>query len=398
MLKRFLMLDNVLRNHQGLWRFEPFHQSYYHELNWASSYPAFSDWLVSLSHLDIKRYKNDTQALLFDAAEALPVCRELLALISIPIVSEEPIPIAKHFATGIPGRKLHQITKMGSYLLSNHPAGHWLEWCSGKGFLGRMLASGSEDSVVSFEWQHSLCEKGQREADKLGLDIHFVRGDALSEEAKKVVKTDQHAVALHACGDLHVRLLQHVCQAKSRAVSVSPCCYHLIESDYYQPLSGAAKNSGLALNKAELRIPLQETVTGGDRVSRHREEEMRYRLGFDLLLRQGLGMSAYIPIPSIKKSELAKGFRAFCFWAANKKEITLPSGIDFEHWEKAGAERFWRMERQSLAQQLFRRPLELWLVFDRALFLEEQGYRVSVAEFCHREETPRNILLHGERI
>ncbi len=36
----------------------------------------------------------------------------------------------------------------------------------------------------------------------------------------------------------------------------------------------------------------------------------------------------------------------------------------------------------ELVRHLFRRPLELWLVLDRALFLQEQGYRVEVGSFA----------------
>jgi len=51
----------------------------------------------------------------------------------------------------------------------------------------------------------------------------------------------------------------------------------------------------------------------------------------------------------------------------------------------------------ELVRGLFRRPLELWLLLDRALLLEEQGYRVHLGTFCPSELTPRNILLLAER-
>jgi len=46
---------------------------------------------------------------------------------------------------------------------------------------------------------------------------------------------------------------------------------------------------------------------------------------------------------------------------------------------------------------LFRRPLELWLVLDQALFLQEQGYSVKLATFCPASLTPRNLLLTAEK-
>ncbi|MCV5738612.1 hypothetical protein OFN56_42590, partial [Escherichia coli] len=50
------------------------------------------------------------------------------------------------------------------------------------------------------------------------------------------------------------------------AMTISPCCYHLIQSEQYQPMSELGRASSLSLSKQELRIPLQQTVTGGERV------------------------------------------------------------------------------------------------------------------------------------
>jgi len=51
----------------------------------------------------------------------------------------------------------------------------------------------------------------------------------------------------------------------------------------------------------------------------------------------------------------------------------------------------------ELLRGLFRRPLELWLNLDRALFLVEQGYVVRLGSFCETAFTPRNLLLLAER-
>jgi len=46
---------------------------------------------------------------------------------------------------------------------------------------------------------------------------------------------------------------------------------------------------------------------------------------------------------------------------------------------------------------LFRRPLEMWLVLDRALFLQENGYQAQVGRFCETALTPRNLMVLAER-
>ena len=55
------------------------------------------------------------------------------------------------------------------------------------------------------------------------------------------------------------------------------------------------------------------------------------------------------------------------------------------------------MRNLELVRGLFRRPMELWLVLDRALYLSERGYEVQLGEFCDSHLTPRNLMLLAQR-
>lgn len=392
----FEQIDATLCQYKSLWQTEPFHLSRHSSLPWETSFADICHWLEQITPQQIEIYKSNSSALTRDISKVFPSAASFPSLTQLDDCSHQNINLdcSPRLHQGIPGRKLAQINAMGAYVLANHQGNEWLEWCSGKGYLGRILAVNSQQPVTSFEWQEALCLQGQIEADKQQLPMHFVQGDALAASSRELLKEDQHAVALHACGDLHTKLMQHAADAKTAAITISPCCYHLVAEDYYQPLSPAAKCSSLILSRDMLRIPLQETVTGGKRVARHREQEMVFRLGLDSLLRESLHVQDYIPVPSIKKSELSKGFVYFCQWAAEKKQLTLPDA-DYDHWLEVGQQRFWKMEKMNLVQQLFRRLLEVWLVLDRGLYLQQHGYHVSLHQFCCREMTPRNILIHA---
>lgn len=397
MQHHFQSIDQTLYECQEYWRFEPFFSSSNNELPWSSINPQLCTYLESLQPCDIERLKNDHGALIEALSPFVPQVTVLDTLNSLPQLSYQGLTLDRGIDAGVPGRKLDQILSMGEAALTGHKGHEWLEWCSGKGFLGRILASKSQQKVTSLEYQAALCASGQVEADKQQLAMEFVQGDALSEDANRVFNHSQHAVALHACGDLHVSLLTKGVAHRLPAMTISPCCYHLIQDESYMALSTQAQASKIHLTKTELRIPLQETVTGGERVKRHRTQEMSYRLGYDLLLRQACGFTLYQPIPSIKKSQLGDGFKAFCLWASDVKGIDLPE-VDFDYFEQLGITRFWHMERLSLVQQLFRRSLELWLALDKGLYLEQNGYQVQINQFCSRESTPRNILIHAERV
>ena len=108
-------------------------------------------------------------------------------------------------------------------------------------------------------------------------------------------------------------------------------------------------------------------------------------------------MDEYLTVPS-HPTHLADGsFTDFCDWAATSRGLTLPSGIDYAHWLQYGEKRLLEVRQQELLRHLFRRPLELWMVYDYACFLEENGYSVEVTEFCPRQLTPRNVLIDAQR-
>ncbi len=396
----FKDIDQLLLSQQSLWRFEPFMQAR-SEHQPSDKQPEVPEPLLALVNaLDfdqVERLKQDTPALVGLLAPLIDGLSAIHSRITLERMQEHSSTLARGIEQGIPGRKLTQIVAMSQLALDKHKGDQWLEWCAGKGYLGRILAHETGEVVTSFEYQQALCESGQEIADSLSLPMQFVQGDAFNLDSEKIFSSDQHAVALHACGDLHVELMKYGSMHALSAMSISPCCYHLIQSDAYQALSNEGRASSLALNKKELRIPLQKTVTGGQRVHRHRQLEMSYRLGLDKILCDQLGSSEYVPIPSVKKSQLSEGFEAFCRWALDAKSIKLDGMIDYNAYQAIGEERFEKMERLSLIQQVFQRPLEMWLVLDKSLYLKEQGYTVELMEFCSEEVTPRNILIHASR-
>ncbi|MGI2190299.1 methyltransferase [Shewanella baltica] len=322
-----------------------------------------------------------------------------------------------HFSAHIKGRKWQQITAFVQHLPQlNLPV---LEWCAGKGHLGRLIAKARGAEVVSLEWQAPLCEAGQAFADKWLLSQTFICADAfaigaehaatntsittveaLVKHASKAnpLSAQQQAVALHACGDLHVRLLMLAAEAGTQALAISPCCYHLIHASHYQPLSNLAQQSSLKLSRHDLQLPLQQSVIANPKQQAQRHQEIAWRLGFDALQRECRQIDEYLPLPSLKQSQLSGSFTDFCLWAAETKAVNLAKNKDFEAWLEIGRQRQQLTRRIDLVAHLFRTVLEQWLILDRACFLQEQGYGVCVGEFCANSVTPRNSLILAQKM
>jgi hypothetical protein len=291
----------------------------------------------------------------------------------------------------IPGRKWQQINAfIGAVPAVELPL---LEWCAGKAHLSRCWARLCGQRADALEWNAALVADGIRLAQREQLPVALHRVDVLSAGARQFMAREQHVVALHACGQLHVQLLHCCAQLRPRALALAPCCYHLIAQRQYTPLAQIAQSDDLLLLKEDLRTAVQDSVTSPARVQRQRRQLQAWRLGFDLLQREVRGVDEYVPTPSLPAGSLKQGFAAFCHQLAQRKQIELPARVDYDRFERAGAQRFDEVAALDLVRVLFRRPLELWLVLDRALYLQECGYTAAVGVFCERSLTPRNLLI-----
>jgi len=387
-----------------LWRPLPFQG----EPSWVTAWPGLADELRALPAATVDSLDADPGALQHWLAARVAGIDALFALAGACIDEAQPpapLAVAESAGRDVPGRKWQQLLHFAAATGAHAGSASLVEWCSGKAHLSRLLlqqhALRSTDvaGAHAIEWNGELCNEGRALAARDGVDIRFHHADALAITAAEAGLTPQaHALALHACGDLHVALLQKAGAAGVGALDVAPCCYHLTRETRWQPLSQALADCALvplALTRDDLRLAVQETVTSGARVIRQQQQLAAWRLGFDRLQRAVRGVDAYLPTPSRPPRVLQQGFEAFCHDMAAHHGFTLPGSLDFTHYLAQGQRRHAEVRRLELPRHACRRALEVLLVADRALLLAEQGYCVAIRAFCPRPLTPRNLLLQA---
>ena len=395
LLARFTALDTFLTSHQALWKPRPFTHL---QLPWEASYPELASWLRGRSLEDAENAHNHPA----DLSEA-PEPFASLAALSLELSAVGELPAHSLEAAGhrlnvdVPGRKWQQSEAFASRLSFAAQPKHWLDWCSGKGHLGRRLL-GADQQLTCLEYDPALVASGQALSQRHHLHALHVEQDVLAANTALLLNAEHTPVALHACGDLHVRLMQLASAAGCRQLAIAPCCYNRISRTEYQALSSAGSRSDLQLSLEDLSLPMSETVTAGVRVRRQRDTSMARRLAFDKLQRQVRGVDEYLPTPSLPSAWLDKPFADYCCDLAALKELSTIGSPDWVALEAAGWQRLAEVRNLELLRGLFRRPLELWLNLDRALFLSEQGYVVRLGTFCEAPLTPRNFLLLAERV
>ncbi|WP_431482873.1 methyltransferase [Pseudomonas solani] len=393
LLERFAALDEFLSQGYPLWHPEPFTEL---RLGWEDELPELARWLRGRS----LEQAEASHGLLHlpDAPAPFPELaarsHELADTGAFDNALERQWPAA--LCLDVPGRKWQQIQAFAGSLRFTHKPSHWLDWCAGKGHLGRTLAH-PDAALTCLEFDPLLVEDGQRLSDRLGLAASHRLQDVLAVDAATQLHPEHTTIALHACGDLHVRLLQLATDQGCGQLAIAPCCYNRITEQHYQPLSTAAQRSTLRPDRRDLRLVQSETVTAGARVRRQRDQSMARRLAFDLLQREQRGLDQYLPTPSLPVSWLEKTLERYCHDLAQLKGLAAPAPRDWARLEARGWQRLAQVRNLELLRALYRRPLEIWLLLDRALLLQERGYRVQAGRFCEHRLTPRNLLLLAER-
>ena len=390
----FDQFDQLLGRHQALWRESPFLLD---TLSWQADFPELHQALLDLTDTHLNEL-NDEALLIRWVARFVPELAEVAAW-QIKADNAEQIAMAKFADVGIPGRKKSQIVGFASALkgFARSDCGAVVDWCSGKGFLARQIHQVMASPVTCMEYNGALCQSGSDYCQKHDLDVNFVEQDVLGEIAPELLANADIHTALHACGDLHRRMLQTAVVSQVSTIACSPCCYHLTGQEHYQAFSRQGQGSLLQLDKKDLMLAVLHTVTAGDRVKRLRQVELLWRVAFDLLRREVTGCDHYQTMPSVNKQWFSGDFADFCHHLAELRSVALPSSFDSEHYLALARDKLARIFRLEKARGAFRRAMEYWLLLDRALYLQEQGYQVALKTFCDVSVTPRNAILMAGR-
>lgn len=388
-------LTTALRALHPVWAPRPFIQR---RLPWEAAHPALSAWLRGLDEPAVEALEADV----FSGTDAAPepfgaMARACLELSRIDALSADdaPLPGARE---GVPGRKRAQVERFAAVARGrlNGVTG-LLDWCSGKGHLGRSLALCTGLPLRILEQDAALAGEGEARARQEGVVCSACVADALAPSSWALLREGEAAVALHACGALTDTLLRESDRRGLGAVVVAPCCYHRYHTDEIGAMSAPGAAAGLVMPRDLGRLVTAEEVVARPRLRRLRRQEMAWRLGLDAALRVASGADRYTTLPPVTSTVAQLPFDAFCRYFQERHGLALPTPWDPDRFEEAGRTLARHARALSMVRCLFRRPLELWIVLDRVLFLAERGWSVEVGTFCEASLTPRNLVIAARR-
>lgn len=386
---RLTDLGALLAAHRDVWAPRPFRGE---ALPWVDRHPALATWCRARTPDEI--------VALEDRLDALPLptplggwWAEAEALTTLPALDAPPLPHDHAAALGMPGRKWTQLRRLGGVAApAARASGTVLDWCAGKAHLGRTLARHTGARLVAVERDAELVAAGRDLAERAGVAADLRTADVMQADLTRLAR-GATLVALHACGALGHAALARAVADGAHTVVLAPCCHHRVPPGPWTARSAAGRAAGLALDRDHLRLACADASCSGRRRRVFRERELAWRQGLDLLRAQATGVPAYRPLPSCPRGWLMHGFAAWVERMAEAHAVPLPARWDPDVWEARGRARAWELRALGMPRLAFRRALEVWLLLDRARWLQEQGWRPRVGTFCRRDVTPRNLCI-----
>lgn len=386
--RRRALLDRWLAGLSPLWMPSPFCTA---RPAWCDTQPALAEALLGLDEPTLAALSADDEAARAFLLPYLPALAELPALIDLPERAATPAPVSRAAWQFIPGRKAAQIDAFAAAV--GAPRAPLVEWCSGKGHLGRRFLMAWGGEARALERNAELCREGEALSARAGLQQHFEVADVLAATAAASL-AGAHAIALHACGDLHRRLVDLAGPAGARALDVAPCCYPLGSDEVYRPRGG---DSALRLDRNALRLAVTETVTASPRLAAASERLSAWKLAFVALREARSPDAPYRTFKPVPAAWTGQGFAFFLQALAGRENLPLDPGLDFAAAEAAGWARHRAARRLQLPRLACRRAIEVWLLHDLALALENSGFEAELHRFCPRPLTPRNVIVSARR-
>jgi hypothetical protein len=359
---------------------------------WERDHPEVARFLRSLDEDAVDRFDADPQALASGPGVLAEWCAQAMALCAVEASRHRPHR-DELLAREVPARKREQVQALAAIVRGE---GVIVDWCGGRSHLGRAIARSSRRSLWLVDRNESLCRDAVVRAEREGIECHALARDVLIDEVALPARAEW--VALHSCGRLADRACEGALAADAAAIYLVSCCYHFQpNTTLVGPRSAIARGTGLELKPHELRFVTSEETAASPARRRRRRREQAFRLGLDLLLREASGRDEYTELRGLPCNWANGPFREFVTQARDRFELVLPAHWDAQTAEQRGWQRAREAAQLALVRAIFRRPVELWLVLDRARWLEERGYGVSIATFCPRAITPRNLLIRATR-
>jgi hypothetical protein len=363
---------------------------------------------------DLRRFKNKDDVIRLEKKDvfdfiASPTLRDFYLRIEelskLPMVdSYPPMPVDRFSWLYIIPKKQLEIQKIAphiNHLYFQKKISKVVDIGGGIGLLAQSLNNSYGLKVTSVDMNE--------EFQKTGIDRHNKNAKdpqnkvqyrnlkvGLDSEFSQLLEENVMPVGLHTCGKLALDIIKASSQKKVPALVNFGCCYHTLDlSDELQNISKFAQdNDPIWMNKFALTLSCRAHRKMDEKDYDLKQKVKFYRYALHILLHDHYDIKDLITLGNSAPKLYDQSFAIYALEQFKRINVVTKQSEEELNDFFANPE-LQKLIEQMLAAGLIRnalgRIMELYLLLDRAIYLEEQGYQVEVREFFDEELSPRNI-------
>ncbi|PCJ56226.1 MAG: hypothetical protein COA79_19425 [Planctomycetota bacterium] len=351
---------------------------------------------------DLSVFKSTGKDLLCDMPDSLrqlvenlfQLCDLPRANISSDLIEEDDI--YKKQILKLSVKKAHEFSLLGPYIkehLDRLKIKNFIDVGGGKGFLSLAVSSCTCRQIL-IDQNRNLLNKGKgyfkRWKRSKDLECHeiFIDSDLFLDN---FMLTEKSLIAgLHLCGDLSVYQISAASKNKDVNLINFGCCYHRISASNLN-LSGMCRH---ILRPTDLRLALSPFAYKSMDTFSNNQIKNHYRYALYCLYQYFFNeVPAKSFLNKFDYPVIAKvaDFSEFIDINLNNFNCFNPMNRVMKVYEDKISELASEMEIFEFFRRLFSRAIELYIILDRAKYIENKGLSTEVLQFFDGRVSPRNI-------
>ena len=303
-------------------------------------------------------------------------------------------------------KKQHEIKNLApiinDFYVKNHISSV-VDIGGGFGLLAQSLVNHYPLKVISLDMDQELQATGKNRHEKNAKDksnkvnYQLIKIDEGNKEFQNLLRPQMMSVGLHTCGPLAIHQIKASQESGIKGILNFGCCYHkLAKGRNWQNISRFAQS---------LASPIEQNVYSLTLASRaHRKMNKKdydfklrvklYRYAIHFLLIDEYGQDKLISLGNTAEKIYNESFAVYAQEQFQRIKLHCHHSPEELNSYFANEKRI-KLIHDMLAAGLIRnalgRLLEIYLLLDRAIYLEEQGYEAKLMECFDESISPRNI-------
>jgi SAM-dependent methyltransferase len=403
--ERFLAIHDFLLAYQRIWQNEIM-LLYPHPLD---DYP--TDWVAELASF---RQKEDLIRIekkdVFDYIKnpgLIEFYQKIEALSDLPLLPHyPPMPEDQFTYLFMIPKKQYEIKRLSPMInqfCDEHEIESIIDIGGGVGLLAQTLTNQYNLKVTSVDMDPVMQKTGEernrknaKNPDNL-IDFVPIKVDANENAFNRLLTPSRMTLGLHTCGNLANDQIRASVKNKVRGIINFGCCYHKLED------AEDAENISALASLLEDKIEMSHfALTLAARAHRKMDEKdydlklkvKLYRYAIHFLLHDEYGFKKLVTLGNSSPKLYDESFGVYVleqFRRINLKARHSVEELNDYFTDPARQEFIWKMLAAGIIRNALGRLLELYILLDRAIYLEENLYRVELLEFFDEGLSPRNI-------